>query len=78
MTKISPPRRILDESWKVYWQGSAPLIPFIFQDEKILRPGGVENKVGDCIPDGSKDRVVQLAFQILGVFSKHYLVTWTG
>jgi hypothetical protein len=58
--------------------GSAPLVPFIFQNEKILRPGGVESKVGDCIPGGSKDRVVELAFQVLGIFSKHYLVARTA
>ena len=58
--------------------GSAPLVPFIFQDEKILRPGGVESKVGNCIPGRSKNRIVQLAFQVLGIFSKDYPVTWTG
>ena len=51
-----------------------PLVPLIFQNEKILCPGGVESKVGNCIPGGGKDRIIQLAFQVLGVFSKHYLV----
>jgi hypothetical protein len=57
---------------------SVPVVPFIFQNEKIFCPGGVERKVGDCVPGGSKDGIVQFALQILGIFSKHYLVTWTG
>jgi hypothetical protein len=59
-------------------RASAPVVPFIFQDEKIFRPRGVESKVGDCIPSGSENRIVQLAFQVLGVFSKHYLIARTA
>jgi hypothetical protein len=63
----------------VYLPGlSAPVVPLIFQNEKILRPGGVERKVGDCIPCGSENWIVEFALQVLGIFSKHYLVTWTG
>jgi hypothetical protein len=62
----------------VYLPASAAVVPFIFQDEKILRPGGVESKVGDGIAGGSENRIVQFAFQILGVFSKHYLVARTA
>ena len=62
----------------MYCRASVPVVPFIFQNEKIFRPGGVESKMGDCVPGGSEDRIVEFAFQILGVFSKHYLVARTA
>ena len=58
-------------------RASAPVIPFIFQNEKILRPGRVESKVGDGIADGSENRIVEFALKILGIFSKHYFVART-
>ncbi|OAI57611.1 hypothetical protein AYO50_01235 [Acidobacteria bacterium SCGC AG-212-P17] len=57
---------------------SVPAVAFIFQNDKIFRPGGVENKVGNCIPSRSETRIVQFAFQILSIFSKYYFVTRTG
>ena len=54
---------------------STLIVSFIFQNEKIFRPGGVKGKVGDCISSGSENRIVQFSFQVLSVFSKHYLVT---
>jgi hypothetical protein len=47
----------------VYLPGSSvSAVAFIFQNDKIFRPGGVENKVGNCIPSGSETRIVQFAF----------------
>jgi len=57
---------------------SAPVVSLIFQNEKILRPGRVESKVGDCIPGGCENRIVEFAFKVLSVFSKHYLVAWAA
>jgi hypothetical protein len=57
---------------------SAPVVTFIFQNEKIFRPGRVESKVGDCIPGGCENRIVEFAFKVLSVFSKHYLVAGTA
>jgi hypothetical protein len=58
--------------------GSALLVPFVLQNEKIFRPGGVESKMCDGISGGGKDRVVELGLKVLSIFSKHYLVTRTG
>ena len=62
----------------VYWPESVTVVPFIFQNEKIFRPGRVESKMGDGIAGGSENRIVELAFQILGIFSKHYFVARTA
>ena len=62
----------------VNWPESVPVVPFIFQNEKIFRPGGVESKVGDGIAGGSENRIVEFALKILGIFSKHYLVARTA
>jgi len=51
-----------------------PVVAFIFQNEKIFRPGGVESQMSNCVPGGSENRIVEFAFKILGIFSKHYLV----
>ena len=62
----------------VYWQqASSPAVSFIFQNDKIFRPGGVESKVGNCIAGRSEPRIVQFAFQVLSIFSKYYLVART-
>jgi len=57
---------------------SALVVPFIFQNEKVFRPGGVESKMSNRVSGGSENRIVELAFQILGIFSKHYLVAGTA
>ena len=62
----------------VYWPESVPVIPFIFQNEKIFRPGRVESKMGNGIAGGSENRIVEFAFKILGIFSKHYFVARTA
>ena len=54
---------------------STLIVALIFQNEQVFRPGGVKGKVGDCISSRSKNRIVQFSFQVLRVFSKHYLVT---
>ena len=63
--------------WYIY-PDSAPVVSLVFQNEKIFRPGRVESKMGDCVPGRSENRIVEFAFQILGVFSKHYLVARTA
>ena len=62
----------------VYWPESVTVVPFIFQNEKIFRPGGVESKVGHCIPSGSENKIVEFGLQVLCVFSKHYLIARTA
>ncbi|MGB8130094.1 MAG: hypothetical protein WCG81_09905 [Candidatus Angelobacter sp.] len=57
---------------------STLIVSFVFQNEQILRPGRVESKVGDCIPGGCENRIVEFAFKVLSVFSKHYLVARTA
>lgn len=34
--------------------------------------------MSDCIPGRCENRIVQLGFQILGIFSKHYLIARTA
>ena len=55
-----------------------PVVSLVFQDEKVFSPGGVERKVGDCIPGRSEDGIVQFALQVLGIFSKHYRIARTA
>jgi hypothetical protein len=62
---------------EVFCWASAPAVAFIFQNDKIFRPGGVESKVGDYVAGGSENRIVEFCFQVLSIFSKHYLVTRT-
>jgi hypothetical protein len=62
----------------VNWRWSASAVAFIFQNDKVFRPGGVENKVGDYVPGGSENGIIEFGFQVLSVFSKHYLVTRTA
>jgi hypothetical protein len=62
----------------VNWCWSAPAVAFIFQNDKIFRPGGVESKMGDYVTGGSENGIVEFGFQVLSVFSKHYLVTRTA
>jgi hypothetical protein len=55
--------------------GSAQLVPLVLEDDQIFRPCRVEGKMCDCVSDRGVDRIVQLGFKILSVFSKHYFVT---
>jgi hypothetical protein len=57
---------------------SAPVVPLIFQNEQIFRPGGVESKVGDCIPGRSENRIVEFTFKVMSIFSKDYLIARTA
>ena len=63
---------------KHYWRMSVSVVTFIFQNEKIFRPGGVESKMSNRVSGGSENRIVEFAFQILRIFSKHYLVAGTA
>jgi hypothetical protein len=63
---------------QAFGRGSARVVPLVLQNEKIFSPSRVEGKMCDCVSRGGEDRIVQLGLQILGIFSKHYLVTRTA